>query len=397
MVKKNASVLLITQYFYPDITAAAFRMYELFKYLQNEGFHVEVITTFPHRVSTVNTENFTNIHRIKVHYTLPKNSRFKYILYYAEFPFKSTLYILKNRFFGCNYVFVSSPPIFVAFEALVLSVIFRKNLFVDIRDLWPDTIVDIGELHKNSLLYRVLKFFEIRLYKIANEVFCVSQPMKDYILKYRESATIVYNGISKKDFLDFKDKKSKPFGGGKFNIYYAGNIGTAQPLDFVIESAKELKHLGRKDLVFNVVGNGVKLKDYIQDVKTNKLDNVIFHKPLKRAELLHHLFENADVLVLPLKEGFALDKTIPSKLFDYLLLKKPILFHLSGEGEDILKRSNIGVKFELTKESFLEALSTVCLNYNKLWENAQKENFTVLAEFIREKQFVKIADALRKN
>lgn len=388
--KHKPRILIFTQYFYPDITAASFRMYELYKYFIRQGFEAEVVTTFPHKSDVKLVENDPqNIHRIKVHFASPKN-KLKYIYYYLEFVLKSFFHILKNRLYDCDLIFVSSPPIFVAIEALFISQIFREKLYLDIRDLWPDTVVDVGKIKKNGFIYRVFKFFEINLYRKSSKVFCVSQPMRDYILQYKSDVAVVYNGISENDFIKFKEKPDVVHKCDAFKVFYTGNIGMAQTLDFVFDAAKELQDEGKININFYIIGEGVKLKDYQECAENYELKNVIFQKAMPREELLEYVYKNADILLLPLKEGFALEKTIPSKLFDYLLLKKPIIYHIYGEGRDILKRLEVGEEFELNSQSFLGALQKIVSNYDQYQTKAQRYNFILLKDFIRETQFKKI-------
>ena len=393
-VGRKPKILLLTQYFYPDITAASFRMYELYKYLLNEGFEIEVVTTNVHRSNAkLVIEDSHDIHRVMVHFASQKN-KLRYIYYYLEFVIKSLVIILKNRLFGCELIFVSSPPIFVAIEALFLSLLFRKKLLLDVRDLWPDSVVDVGKIKVNSVIYNILKRVERILYRKASRVFCVSQPMKEYILAYTSNVTVVYNGISNYDFLKFKDKPTLTNGGSPFNVFYAGNVGMAQTLDFVFDAADELQKENNVSFIFHIIGEGVKLKDYQEIVEKNKLENVIFHKSLLREELLDYLYQNADILLLPLKRGFSFEKTIPSKLFDYLLLKEPIVYHVYGECREILLKLHIGEEFELNGEGFLNALQEIASNYGWYQKNAQENNFQLLQGFLRETQFQKVLEAI---
>lgn len=393
--KHKPKILLFTQYFYPDITAASFRLYELYNYLLKEGFKIEVVTTHTHRSSMkLLIEDSQDVHRIIVHFVSPKN-KLRYIYYYLEFVLKSFLFILKNRLYGCDVIFVSSPPIFVAIEALFLSWFFRKRLFLDVRDLWPDTVVDLGKIKENSIIYKILKFFERNLYRKASKVFCVSESMKEYISSYKSDVTIVYNGVTNDDFLKFQNKPVFANRGSSFNVFYTGNVGMAQTLDFVFDAANQLQKTNDTDVIFHIIGEGVKLKDYQEIVEGNNLKNVVFRNSLPREELLEYAYENADILLLPLKEGFAFERTIPSKLFDYLLLKKPVIYHIYGEGRDMLKKLNIGEEFELNGSSFINALRKITSNYRQYQTNAQQYNFILLKGFLREIQFKKITEVLK--
>jgi len=392
--KDKTKILLFTQYFYPDITAASFRMYELYKYLKKERFKVEVVTTFPHRSNIEHIEASHDIHRIRVHFVSPKN-KFRYVYYYLEFVLKAFFVILKNKFFDCDLIFASSPPIFIGIEALIISKIYKKKLFLDIRDLWPDTVADVGKIQKNSLIYKIFKSLERVLYRKADKIFCVSEPMKKYISAYNSDVTVVYNGISEEDFLRFENKPLIQKDKDIFNVFYAGNIGMAQTLDFVFDAAKKLLNENNLDLSFHIIGEGVKLKEYKEIVEMNNLKNITFYKALPREKLLEYLYNNADILLLPLKEGRSFEKTIPSKLFDYLLLKKPIVYHIYGEGKEILKKLDIAEEFLLDTDNFILALEKIRSNYNKYLRNADLRNFSILKKFLRENQFHKVIQKLQ--
>ena len=392
--KRRRGILLISQYFYPDITAAAFRMHGLYKYLASRGFNISVITSFPHR-SLVSKDGFSKeegVYRVKVHYSSPE-SFIKSVLYYLEFPYKSFFIFLRRKLWKSDVIIVSSPPIFVAVSAFLISFIFRKKLLLDVRDLWPDTIADLGKMSRTSAIFKILKRIEIYLYRKAYAVFCVSKYMKEYISNYSKNVKVVYNGINMEDLRRFKNNPEVPKRRDYINVFYAGNLGLAQPLDFIFEAAVKLKERNVKILI-HLVGSGVRLKEYKQLAGIYNLSNLVFHEPLPRKDLLAYLYNEADVLILPLKDGFAFKRTIPSKLFDYLLIKKPVLYHASGETDEILSKLGIGVKFDLNSDSFLKALTEITLNYNKYLKNASNNNFTVLEKFEREVQFEKVLQVL---
>ena len=219
--------------------------------------------------------------------------------------------------------------------------------------------------------------------------------MKKYISVYNSDVTVVYNGVSEEDFLRFENKPLIQKDKDTFNVFYAGNIGMAQTLDFVFDAAKKLLDENNLDFSFHIIGEGVKLKEYKEIVKMNNLKNITFHKALPREKLLEYLYNNADILLLPLKKGWCFEKTIPSKLFDYLLLKKPIVYHIYGEGKEILKELDIGEEFLLDADNFILALEKIRSNYSKYLRSTDLRNFSVLKKFLRENQFYKIIQRLQ--
>ncbi|MGC9000977.1 glycosyltransferase family 4 protein [Caldisericum sp.] len=392
MKPEGKKVLLLTQYFFPDITAASFRMYELYKYLRKKDFKVIVVTSYPHRVETDELEPLEDVFRVKVNFPSYKN-KLKYIYYYLEFVLKSLYLILAHRAFGASVIIVSSPPIFVAIEAFVISKIFHKKFLLDIRDLWPDSIADLKKIRKTSFIYSFLKKIEIYLYRNADYVFCVSNPMKEYIEEYNKKVVVIYNGITiseyskycKKEFNNKVIQNRKPL-----RLIYAGNIGMAQDLNFLFNAAEQFHN----ELEVFLIGSGLNKDVYEQQAQVQGILNIHFLPPMRRADLLEFIEENSDALLLTVNDGFAFEKTIPSKVFDYLLLNKPIIYHLKGEGKEILEQSKCGVYFELFSESFIGAIRTLKENYSNLLLRAFENNCNILKDFLREKQFQKIEKIL---
>jgi hypothetical protein len=91
-----------------------------------------------------------------------------------------------------------------------------------------------------------------------------------------------------------------------------------------------------------------------------------------------------------------MSQTIPSKVFDCLLLQKPILYHLSGEGETILKETQCAVRFELDASSFLRALDQVMSRLHELQQAARDNSLRVLSRYVREDQYKSIDVAIKQ-
>ena len=390
-MSKKINLLFITQYFYPDLTAAAFRSFSIYKVLSEKGINVTVITTFPHRSDVKINSKLKNVRRIKI-----KRGNSESIFYYLEFFLKALPLIIREAI-KSNIIFATSPPITVAVEALLVSKILRKKFILDIRDLWPDTIVDVGKLKRHGLMYFLLKFIEKFIYTRADYISCVSKEMSNYILKYNKNITVVYNGVFYEDYIKFcKADQTLPKGNDNkvsLNIYYAGNVGLAQKFDFLLQVANKLNP--SREFIFHIIGRGVQLEKYKDFVRKHSLNNVFFHKQMEREILLKYLLKEADALLLTVNDGWSFTKTIPSKLFDYLLLRKPILYHLSGEGDSILKMTKSAIKFKLTPEDFLAAIYKLKANFTELRINSLTKNCRILKKFIREKENQKLLDIIK--
>ncbi|WP_221567171.1 glycosyltransferase family 4 protein [Alkalihalobacillus sp. TS-13] len=390
---EEKKVLLITQYFPPDITAAAFRLVDMYEALNRENFKVTVITSLPQKAQLEEIQEDTNVFRVKLKKIKQKRKIF-YIFNYLQFMIK-VLYIgiftLKKEKF--DYIIVTSPPIFVGLAGIIISKIRNIVLISDIRDLWPESILVNGILKKSSVIYKIFKKMEILLYNYSNKITCVSKEMKKYITKQEindEKISVLYNGVSEK-YINYHNKLfyTKSFSeNSTFKIMYAGNIGIYQNLDMIIQLNQYLFNKNEKQKYeFVLIGEGIERKSLEEKARKLGMSNVKFLGPKTKEDVIS-LLNNADALFLPLVEDKILEKTIPSKLFDYLLHNKPIITNISGEGKEILDKLQIGIYFKASSvENLYKALNYLNSNYNLLESNARENNHYVKNNYNRIKSF----------
>ena len=380
-------VLIISQYYPPDLTAAAFRIGELAKYLSKTNrFYVEVLTTYPHKTNA--NYEIKELEKVKVN-RLKINSD-GHLKQYYEFLRKAKAKIkeLKNY----DWIFITTPPIFI----YSLKKYFSKNtrIFLDVRDLWPDTPVAAGKLKKN-MIYRFFKIYEKKMYKNVDYISVVSKPMSNYLegkIGGKNSKTIVaYNGVLEEDLNKFPQKIFSKREITNFNIVYAGNIGLLQGLEIVFESFNLLEKL---PIHFTFIGEGV-LKNTLYNKSIPYKEKISFISPMEREMLINYLINNAHLMFLNLKQDEILEKTIPSKVFDYLLVSKPVISGIKGEGKEILQQTGGCVNFDnQSKYSLYEAVKYSIENYDELSKNAYDNMKNVLKDYTREKSFEKISKIL---
>lgn len=370
-------------------------MKDLYNNLNDKSdIDLNVITTYPHKsnIKVDNENKKNNVSRIK----LPHFSDNIILKYLVEYVFFSILVFIKYLKLGkkFDYIFVSSPPLSVFIPAYIISLFTHSKIITDIRDLWPESIAIAGILKKNSFPYKLLKKFEKFVYKKSFYIFTVSSKMKEYIEEYTETekVDVIYNGISKKE-IQLKNKlsenvnKIKNKENGKLNIYYAGNIGIMQDLKKILEIFNEDKSLKK---IYNIkfIGDGARKKELCKYSKNNNLNNVEFLGQMSKKNTLKLLIEDADVLFLNLKNNKLFEMAIPSKLFDYLLVEKPILIGLKGEIRDVLSDLNSIIYFD--GSNLGQKLYLLKTNY-KNYLNSSENNFNfVKNNFNREKQFDKL-------
>ena len=214
----------------------------------------------------------------------------------------------------------------------------NSKIYLDIRDLFTDTINDISKHKFLRILMPIFYILEKWTFKSANKLNIVSAGFLDYIVKIapKVSTSTYTNGVDemfvKNNFLS-KKTISKPL------ILYAGNIGHGQGLHKIIpDIANSLK-----DFQFKLIGDGSAKKLLIDNDLFKSQNNIEILKPMLRKELINE-YQNADILFLHLNDHKAFHKVLPSKIFEYAATGKPILAGVSGYAAEFLKEQVNGVE-----------------------------------------------------
>ena len=241
----------------------------------------------------------------------------------------------------------SSPHIFGALAGLLVSKIFRIPFVLEVRDLWPDTLYDMGAISTgpvSKLLYKLEKW----LYKDSCKIIALTKGIKQRIInKGVDSSKIAFipNGIHLDSISSAKltgksvEVRKTLNLEDKFVCIYTGAHGPANALDSLIDAAFLLKD--EKDIVFLLVGEGQEKPRLVKRAKQSGLNNVIFHDPVPRSEIGAFIRES-DLCILTLKDIPVFDTALPNKLFDYMYENKPILCTLKGETASLVQKEDLG-------------------------------------------------------
>lgn len=401
-------ILAVSQFYTPDITAAAFRVAETVDDLQELGNEVEVVTTFPHKskISGDIESGKNGVHR--VHLPGTENKGFLgYIYLYLSFFFKS---IFKGLRIGLkqkpDVVWASSPPIFVGLAGWVLAKMLSANFALDIRDIWPDSAVAAGQISDSGFSYKVGRQLEKFLYRHADVITCVATPMQKYIQEYTDTEVeVIYNGVelSSNGIGESNNLESSILNNWTTyktskKILYAGNFGHVQQLDLLIDAFAEIQNedLEEEWEIF-FLGGGVQKENLEQKIILNNISEKIhLLNPVPKEDVFDYLI-SADVLFIHLMDSEVLRLTIPSKVFDYMLANKPLLAGIYGEGKNIIENIDGNITFrsgdqEHLKEAFKEMDQKISGISGRL-NNAQ----TVKAKYSRESQSKKLHRIFKKN
>ena len=211
MTKKNISnkkiILFLSHYFPPEVNAPANRTYEHCKLWVND-FDVTVITNFPnhpdgklfkgYKNKLYKKENIDGINIVRVWTFITPNEGFVLrTINYIFYMFMSIAYAI---FGGLKFdiVIATSPQFFCGLAGKYIGFLKRKPFVLELRDLWPESIVAVGAI-KNKLLISLLENIELRLYKSAGLIISVTNSFKENLIKKgidHAKIHIIYNGVS---------------------------------------------------------------------------------------------------------------------------------------------------------------------------------------------------------
>lgn len=330
-------LLVFSFYFPPDLCAGSFRCGALVDALERSmppGMSVELITTQPNRyqgaiarAQPIERRGAVRIHRID----LPAHDSGMSDQARAFGAYARRARAIARETGPHDAVFATSSRLMTAALGAWQSRSIGAPLYLDIRDLFLETISDVLGKSEARLLLPGVKLIESATFAQADTINVVSPGFAADMARLAPSATLrtFSNGIDD-EFLgpapDDSQREGPPV------ILYAGNLGESQGLHAIVpEAARRLAGRAR----FRIVGHGGRAAQLAE--ATRELDNVEIVAPVPRTQLLDE-YARADMLLLHLNDLPAFLKVLPSKLFEYGALGKPILAGLAGESADFLRR-----------------------------------------------------------
>ncbi len=398
-------VLIVTQHFVPEITAARVRLEAFARGLAGRGHEVEVICAMPNHPEGVIHPGYRGRLRVRkrldgipVSYmwlkASPRKTAAARILLYASFATTAAAGGMLAR--RPDVVLVSSPPLPAAAGAAAAAVRHRVPWVMDVRDLWPEAAVVLGELTSPTLV-EIAERLERRLYRSAAAIVTVTDPFRSDIAAKLGSAakvTVIPNGTTKL-WLEAGsvevDREELGFPGDRFIWTYAGNIGIAQGLDAAIDAAGILGEGFR--LV--IIGEGPAL-GRLRDRAASLAPGLVEFRPPVQPELAAHLLRASDALLVPLDRHPALAKFVPSKLFDCCAVGRPVIVAADGEARRLSGEAEAAVGIEPGNPDALAAAVGGLRDEPAERERLADRGRAFAAGYLREEQVGRLAGVLER-
>ena len=241
-----------------------------------------------------------------------------------------------------------SPPLAWAVLGRNLKKKYNARYILNVQDIFPQNAIDLGVL-KNRFLINYYESQEKKVYKSADKLTSHTKNSRQFLLSNKgitaSKIELITNWINVGTYANVPETnyfKEKYGLGNKFIFLFAGVIGPSQGLDFIIDTAKEIKSK-YPEICFLFVGDGLEKKRLMKMAKESKLNNVVF-KPLVSIEEYPKLLKSANVGLMALS---SLNKTgvYPAKIFGYMAASLPVcaILHKESDGHDLIKESGCGI------------------------------------------------------
>ena len=404
-MRKN--ILIVTHHFWPEnflINEVALRFLKL-------KHKVTVITGLPNYPSgkifhkyknwkSLNSEKFKNIKIIRFPIIPRKSGNFyNLIINYISFIVSGIYYLRKHNFKNkFDHIFVySTSPITSAIVGIYLKKKYKIKMSIWIQDLWPESVRATGFIKNKFILYLIKSVVRF-IYKNSDNIIAQSNAFKKKIkLITNKKIHVVENShfnLSKKSKIVLPKELLKILN-NYFCLVFAGNIGKAQSIKTILESAFKLKNV--KKIFILIIGNGSE-KDFAKNfIKKNNLDNIKIFGPYN-SNITLNIIKRCKACLLTLRNEEIFSLTIPNKFQTYLYAGKPIIASANGEVSKIIKKQKIGFAgkaedSELLKKNILKLF----LNKKSLKKvyitskNFYKKNYDI------NKQSIKLLNIFNKN
>lgn len=375
-------ILVISQYYYPE----QFRINDICKELVKRGHRVTVLTGIPNypegkfykgyglTKKRKDIKDGVDIIRIPI---IPrgKNS-IMLILNYISFVISGFFWSkFTRKKFDKVFIYEVSPML----QALP-GVWYAKRKKIDsciyVMDLWPESIQLVTNINNKMVLKFINKVVNY-IYINCKKIFTSSESFienihrrglnKEKLVFWPQYAEEFYKPLDKEKYIKDEMKTND------FKIVFAGNIGYAQGLDIIIDTAKILKEKNIK-VKFYLIGNGRAKEELIKNVEKNNLQDYIKFVDKQPAEKIPEYYANADMAFITLKKNLISDEVLPAKLQSYFACGVPILGSADGEIKQVIEKSKAGFCVESGNAEKLAEQIEKCIKLTNEELKQMKEN-----------------------
>jgi glycosyltransferase involved in cell wall biosynthesis len=354
-------VLYLSQYFPPEVGATQTRAHEMARYLVQAGHQVTMLAEIPNHPSGIIPPAYRgklwerrpldgiDVIRLWV-ITSPHKGFRQRMLFYLSYMVMAILVgllvglRLRRRY---DVIYATSPPLFAGLAGAILSILLRTRLVFEVRDLWPESAVALGELSSPRAI-RLAEYVERFCYRQARQIVVVTRGIAARLRARGISPrriVLIPNGANVDQFHPAPAEAAalrQSLGlGDRFVAIYAGIHGVAQGMDTLVAAARLLQD--DPDIVLLLVGEGPRKAAVRAAQVAGHLTNLRLLDEQPRAAMAGYL-SLAGCAIVPLRDDPLFAGALPSKLFEGLACGTPVVLSApAGEATAVLAAAQAGI------------------------------------------------------
>lgn len=367
------NICIVCQHYYPE----PFTVTSIADELVKRGHHVVVLTAkpsygfnqIPEEYIHKDYEVINGVEVYRVDIKLRKDSKLSIIENYLSFWKNAKRKALKIGKFDVIYSMSLSPVIMVS-PGLKIRKKQNIPLLLHCLDLWPESVLITNTIKKSNPLYLFLKVWSKYIYSRCDKILLSSPSFSSYFEDYLKIKNVPLQYLPRPAFI--AKEKNEPISYSEPTFIYCGNIGKLQMVKEIISSFSKLE--AKAKLV--IIGMGSEKDHVVNYIKENHLEERVNYIGPKRRDEANAYFKNATALIVSLKEGGTVGKTVPNKLITSMYYGRPILGIIKGDGNKILEEADGSILSNEDETSITNAfekmLSLDRQTLEKMGENNKK-------------------------
>jgi glycosyltransferase involved in cell wall biosynthesis len=348
-------ILFLSHYYPPEVNAPASRTSEMAKIWVQLGHKVTIVTAAPshprgivypgYRNHWFSRETVDGVELLRIWTFLAANEGFgRRILNFLSYPLSVLLHL--RRMPRADVVISSSPQFFAGLAGGLLKRRWRPWVF-EVRDLYPDTILAVGAM-KRSFAIRMLEGIERGAYRSADAIVSVTDSFVPHIRERGATCPIevVKNGV---DLTFYENEGAQEAGAafraelgleGKFIAAYVGTHGMSQGLATILDAAELTRD--EPEIVYLLVGDGAERAALVAERERRGLANVRIIGQRPKSDM-PAIWNATDASLVLLRGSDTFKTVLPSKMFEAMAMRRPIILGVEGEARALLDAAAAGI------------------------------------------------------
>ena len=403
-------ILMLQGYYEPEVVSGLYLVTNLIDELAKFNHKVDVVTPIPTRgISSDIRDKYKNIKlekklggSIKIHrYWLPKENK-NNLIRAIRYLLGGILHIIKSLSIESDIILINSTPPTNGIVATIVKKIKKIPVVYILQDIFPDSLLTSNISSKGSIIWKIGRWIEKITYNNVDKIIVVSEDFKLNLLNKnvpKEKIEVVYNWVDEDIVKPVKKKENqliKDLGlnYNDFYVVYAGNLGNAQNIEIILETAKLTKE--QKDIKYLIFGNGVQEDVYKEMARNMNLKNIAFY-PLQPYEKVSEVYSLGDVSIVSCKPGFG-GSAMPSKTWSIMSTGTAVIanFDEGTELQRIIDENKVGIFIKAGDvNQFKDAILKLHKNKNMCNDMGRNGRKYILNNLSRQSQTSKYIEILK--